>query len=213
MKTYVLYTTSKSKRVQEQVDIFASQISRTPGRDQVKIKVVYQKAPKQPTMVLRKDGYYMPSWDWFKKNYPKGDYDAAIAHFTPYYRVKWGIKGKPGHILGGSRNPDNKVSPEFWVCDDLSPESAKGYEKERIYDTDILVTNFLRLLFHEHGHYDEDVDNNVGDNLNQYSVHHTDYDLKKIHLYHYMVDYRGQQLKENVAKVVAAAVKLVKKFI
>ena len=40
MKTYVLYTTSKSKRVQEQADIFASEISGTKGRGEVKITVV-----------------------------------------------------------------------------------------------------------------------------------------------------------------------------
>jgi len=211
MKTYILYTTSKSKRIQEQADIFASEISKTKGRGEVKITVVHKKAVT-PKMVLRADGYYMPSWDWFSTNYPKGDFDAVLAHFTTYYRTKWGIKGKKGPI-GGSRNSDSKDYPMFWVCDDLETAPAKGYEKERIYDTDIIVTDFLRKLFHEHAHYDEDVDDTVGDNLNQYSVHHTDYDLKKIHLYHYMVDYRGKDLKEQVSKVIASVFKLVKKYV
>jgi len=212
MKNYILYTTSKSKYVQEQADIFASEISKTKGRDEVKITVVYQKA-KTPKMVLRADGYYMPSWEWFATTYPKGDFDAAIAHFTQYYRTKWGIKSPKDGIIGGSRNSDSGDVPMFWVCDDLDTAPAKGYEKERIFGTDIVVTEFLRKLFHEHAHYDEDVDDLVGDNLNQYSVHHTDYDLKKIHLYHYLVDYRGKDLKEQVAKLVAAVFKLAKKFI
>jgi hypothetical protein len=213
MKTYILYTTSKSKRVQEQADIFASELSRTKGRGEVKIKVVTNKLPKSPKMVLRSDGYYMPSWEWFKAIMPHDGYDGIIFHFSTYYRSKWGIKSPKNTVIGGSRNPVSKDYPMFWVCDDLSEESAKGYENERIYDTDIVVTDFLRKLFHEHAHYDEDVDDMVGDNLNQYSVHHTDYDLKKIHLYHYMVDYRGKDLKEQVAKVIASVFKLVKKYV
>lgn len=212
MKTYILYTTSKSPRVQEQANIFAREISKTKGREEVKVVVQYKKAVT-PDMILRKDGYYMPSWDWFRKTYPKGDYDAAIAHFTPYYRAKWQISGKEGFDIGGSRNPDNKEYPEFWVCDDLSPEPARGYESAKIYDTDIVVTDFLRKLFHEHAHYDEDIDNFVGDSLMQASVHYTDYKLKKIHYYHYLIDYRGKKLKEDVARIVAATIKLFKKFI
>ena len=213
MKHYILYTTSKSSRVQEQADIFASEISKTKGRGEVKITVVTNKLPSKPKMVLRADGYYMPSWEWFATAYPKGDFDAAIAHFTPYYRTKWGVKSPIGGVIGGSRNPDSKDIPMFWVCDDLDPNPAKGYEKATIYNTDIVVTGFLRKLFHEHAHYDEDVDNAVGDNLNQDSVHDTDYKLHQIHLYHYLVDYRGKDLKEKVAKIVAAAFKLAKKFI
>ena len=212
MKTYILYTTSKSKRVQEQADIFASEISKTKGRGEVQIKVVYKKAPRKITMVLRDDGYYMPSWEWFNAALPRLDYDGVIFHFTTYYRSKWGIKGKKGPV-GGSRNLDNKDFPQFWVCDDLAEVPAHGYEKEKIYDTDIIVTDFLRKLFHEHAHYDEDIDDTVGDILTQHSVHDTDYKLHQIHLYHYLVDYRGKKLKEDVAKVMAATFKLVKKFI
>lgn len=211
MKTYILYTTSKSKRVQEQADIFASEISKTKGRGEVKVKVIFKKATL-PKMILRADGYYMPSWEWFNATFPRLDYDGVIFHFSTYYRSKWGIKGKKG-LIGGSRNPDSKDFPQFWVCDDLEETPAKGYETAKIYDTDMIVTDFLRKLFHEHAHYDEDVDDAVGDNLNQDSVHDTDYKLHQIHLYHYMVDYRGKELKEQVAKVVAAVFKLAKKFI
>lgn len=214
MKTYILYTTSKSTRVQEQADIFAGELSRTKGRGEVRIKVVTNKLPRPPKMVLRSDGYYMPSWEWFNASLPLLDYDGVIFHFSTYYRSKWGIKSpKKDTVIGGSRNSDNKDFPQFWVCDDLSPEPAKGYETAKIYDTDIIVTDFLRKLFHEHAHYDEDVDDTVGDNLNQDSVHDMDYKLHQIHLYHYMVDYRGKELKEQVAKVVSAVFKLVKKFI
>ena len=209
---YILYTTSKSKRVQEQADIFASEISKTKGRGEVKITVVTNKLPTAPKMIQRLDGYYMPSWEWFNASLPCLDYDGVIFHFSTYYRSKWGIKGRKGPI-GGSRNKDNKDFPQFWVCDDLKELPAEGYEKERIYDTDIIVTDFLRKLFHEHAHYDEDVDNSVGDNLNQESVHDMDYKLHQIHLYHYLVDYRGKKLKEDVAVLIAKIFKLVKKFI
>jgi len=220
MKTYILYTTSKSKRVQEQADIFASEISKTKGRGEVKIKVVTNKLPRPPKMILRPDGYYMPSWEWFNATLPRLDYDGVIFHFSTYYRSKWGIKSPKNTVVspkntvvGGSRNPDSKDFPQFWVCDDLSPKPADGYEKERIYDTDIVVTNFLRLLFHEHGHYDEDIDNTVGDILTQDSVHDTDYKLHQIHLYHYLIDYRGKDIKEQASKIVLAVIKLAKKFI
>lgn len=208
---YILYTTSKSKRVQEQADIFAKEISKTKGRGEVKITVVYQKA-RTPKMIMRLDGYYMPSWEWFNTSLPRLDYDGVIFHFSTYYRSKWGIKGSKG-LIGGSRNLDNKQFPQFWVCDDLVDAPAQGYEKERIYDTDIIVTDFLRKLFHEHAHYDEDVDDSVGDNLNQNSVHDFDYRLKKIHLYHHLVDYRGKAYKDKVNDVVNKVIKLVKKFI
>lgn len=208
MKTYILYTTSKSKRVQEQADIFASEISKTKGRGEVKIKVV-NKRPSWCDRAVDADGHNKPTWEWFNNMFPKDDYDGVVFHFNTRQRKDWQITP----TINGARNPYNKDIPEFWICDDLSVKPADGYEKERIYDTDIVVTNFLRLLFHEHGHYDEDVDNTVGDVLTQDSVHDTDYKLKRIHLYHYLIDYRGKELKEQVAKVVSAVFKLAKKFI
>jgi hypothetical protein len=212
MKTYILYTTSKSNWIKEQADIFAKELSKTKGRGEVKITVVTNKLPKPPKMELRADNYYMPSWQWFNTSLPRLDYDGVIFHFSTYYRSKWGIKGGKG-LIGGSRNLDNKEFPQFWVCDDLKELPAKGYEKERIYDTDIIVTDFLRKLFHEHAHYDEDQDDTVGNILTQNTVHDMDYKLKKIHLYHYLVDYRGKDLKEKVNKIVTQVIKLAKKFI
>jgi hypothetical protein len=204
MKTYILYTTSKSNWIKEQADIFAKEISKTKGRGEVKITVVTNKLPTPPKMVLRPDGYYMPSWEWFSTNYPKGDFDAVIAHFTPYYRTKWGIKGSKGPI-GGSRRSENKEYPQFWVCADLATEPADGYPE--------WVNDFLRKMFHEHAHYDEDQDDTVGNVLTQNSVHDVDYKLKKIHQYHYLVDYRGKDLKEKVNKLVTQIIKLAKKYI
>jgi hypothetical protein len=201
---YILYTTSKSKRVQEQADIFAKEISKTKGRGEVTIKVVH-KIPTKPQMELRNDGYYMPIWSWFRSNYNRDGYDVAIAHFSPIYRTKWGIKSPTGNLIGGSRNPNSKEYPEYWVCDDLSLKAADGYPE--------WVNDFLRKLFHEQAHCDEDLDDNVGNILTQASVHDMDYKLKKIHLYHYLVDYRGKALKEKVNSIVNKVIKLAKQYI
>lgn len=208
MKTYILYTTSKSKKVQEQADIFASEISKTKGRGEVKIKVVH-KRPNWCDRALDVDGHVKPTWEWFDNMFPKADYDGVIFHFNTRQRKDWQITP----TINGSRNPYNLDIPQFWLCDDLKTTPAEGYEKERIYDTDIIITNFLRLLFHEHAHFDEDLDNTVGNILTQDSVHDTDYKLHRIHLYHYMVDYRGKDLKEKVTKVVNTVFKLAKKYI
>ena len=75
------------------------------------------------------------------------------------------------------------------------------------------MTGFLRKLFHEHAHFDEDLDDDLGNVLTQTSVHDMDYKLKKIHLYHHLVDYRGQAFKESVQAVMNSVIKLAKRII
>lgn len=207
---YILYTTTKiSKKLRDEADIFASEISKTKGRGEVTIDIV-QKIPRGIVPVEPDtEGHVRFTFDWFRQQFPKGDYDGVIFHFTPYYKRKWGMT----FWVNGVRNKDNREYPEFWVCDDLENVSAVGYENERISGTDIIVTDFLRKFFHEQAHFDEDLDDNLANILTQTSVHDMDYRLKKIHLYHYLVDYRGQNYKEQVNKVVNAVIKLVKKFI
>jgi hypothetical protein len=199
MKTYILYTTSQVSWYQEQADIFAHEISKTKGRGEVKVVV---KTVRVKDVVVGKynDGDIKPTWEWFNKTFAKGEYDGVIFHFTPYYRKLWGITGS----LGGARNPDNKEYPEFWICADKGV-LASGYPE--------WVTDFLRKLFHEHAHYDEDQDDTVGNILTQSTVHDVDYKLKKIHQYHHLVDYRGKALKETVNKLLIQVIKLAKKFI
>ena len=197
---YILYTTTKiSKKLKTQVDFFASEISKTKGRGVVTIDIV-QKIPRAVPVEPDTDGDIRFTFDWFRQQFPKGDYDGVIFHFTPYYRYKWGMTLS----VNGVRNKYNRDYPEFWVCDDLK-EKADGYPDH--------ITNFIRKLFHEQAHFDEDLDDNLANILTQTSVHDMDYRLKKIHLYHYLVDYRGQNYKEQVNKVVNAVIKLVKKFI
>ncbi len=200
MKTYILYTTSKSARVQEQADVFASEISKTKGRGLVRVLVVH-KLPKRAVTAIDADGHKKPTWDWFRSTFPKGDHNGVIFHFTPYYRAKWGITT----TINGARNPDNRDFPEFFICDDLSVKAAPSYPE--------WVTGFLRKLFHEHAHYDEDLDDELGNVLTQTSVHDMDYKLKKIHLYHYLVDYRGQAFKESVQAVMNSVIKLIKQYV
>lgn len=196
---YILYTTTKiSKKLRDEADIFASEISKTKGRGIVTVDIV-QKIPRGIVPVEPDtDGDVRFTFDWFRQQFPKGDYDGVIFHFTPYYKRKWGMT----YWVNGVRNKDNRDYPEFWVCCDLD-EMADGYD----------ISKFLRLLFHEQAHFDEDLDDNLANILTQTSVHDMDYRLKKIHLYHYLVDYRGQNYKEQVNKVVNAVIKLVKKFI
>jgi hypothetical protein len=199
MKTYILYTTSQVSWYQEQADIFAHEISKTKGRGEVKV-VVKTVRVKDVAVGKYNDGDIKPTWEWFTKTFPKGEYDGVIFHFTPYYRKLWGVTGS----IGGARNPDNKEYPEFWICADKGV-LASGYPE--------WVTDFLRKFFHEHAHYDEDQDDTVGNILTQSTVHDVDYKLKKIHQYHHLVDYRGKALKETVNKLLIQVIKLAKKFI
>jgi hypothetical protein len=192
---YVLYTTAQPSKVQPLADWWARELSKTKGRGEVTVKVV-RRVPRSVKIELDPDKHRKFKWDWFTNNFPAGDYDGVIFYFSPYLRRKW----KMTNTINGSRNPNNRKYPEFWICCDL-PQKAKGYD-------DLLEIH--RLLFHEHGHYDEDVDDNVGDKLNQDSVHQVDYTLKKIHQYHLMIDYRGQALKHKVDQVVRDVTKKVK---
>lgn len=192
---YVLYTTFNSSRVQPLADAWAKEISKTKGRGEVTVKVV-RRIPRSIKLELDHDKHWKFPWSWFTENFPRGDYDGVIFYFSPHLRSKWRIT----QTINGSRNHGNKKYPEFWICCDLSAK-AKGYD-------DLLEIH--RLLFHEHGHYDEDVDDNVGDKLNQDSVHEWDYKKKKIHEYHLSVDYRGQALKHEVDNVTTAVIKKAK---
>lgn len=194
---YILYTThSQTKRIQSLVDWWAKQISETKGREEVTVQVS-RRVPRTVTLELDADKHWKFKWSWFSQNFPVKDYDGVIFFFSPHWRRKWKITS----TINGSRNPGNTKYPEFWICCDL-PKKAKGYK-------DLLEIH--RLLFHEHAHYDEDVDDNVGDTLKQDSVHEWDYKKKKIHEYHKQVDYRGQALKQKVNKAVKAVVNKVKK--
>ena len=196
---YILYTTSQVSWYQEQADIFAREISKTKGRGDAKA-VVKTERIKDVVVGKDNDGDIKPTWEWFTKTFPKGEYDGVIFHFTPYYRKLWGVTGS----IGGARNPDNKEYPEFWICADKGA-LASDYPE--------WVTDFLRKLFHEHAHYDEDQDDTVGNILTQNTVHDIDYKLKKIHQYHHLVDYRGKALKETVNKLLIQVIKLAKKYI
>lgn len=197
MKRYILYSTSGSKWFKEQADLFAAAISQSKGRGPVTIAEIVRKIPKDVPIEIDSDGDLKPTWEWFTRTFPKGDYDGVIFHLTPYYRRKWGISSN----IGGSRNAHNREYPEFWVCADKG-EQSKGYD----------ISKFLRILFHEQGHFDEDLDDELSNILTQDSVHDFDYRLKRIHQYHLLVDYRGQAFKEKVNTVTNAVIKLFKKM-
>ena len=204
MKKYILYSTSGGSWVQKEADIFAKEISKTKGRGDVEIEVV-RKIPRiRPPLYYDADGDLKPSWDWFKDQFPKYDYDGVIFHMTKYYRKKWKIKsGQEGFIINGARNKDNRDYPEFWLC------AEKGDMADHYVD----LPQLRRLLYHEHAHFDEDLDDQIGNVLAQGSVHDFDYRLRRIDKYHYLVDYRGQAFKEKVNKLMNNIIKLVKKVI
>lgn len=198
MKIYILYTTSRPAVYKDRAMAVAKAWSQTKGRGDVEI-VVERIRPKQPKIITDKDGDRTIDWDWFTDTYSKKEYDGVILHFTPYYRKKWGIK----QSINGYRNEKQREWPQFWICCD-SDQIAKGYKN---------LGEFERLMFHEHGHFDEDQDDAVGNVLTQDSVHKVDYELKEIHMYHLLVDYRGKAIKEAVNKVVTNVIKWAKKNI
>ena len=199
MKKYILYTTSKSRWIEDEVRAFLAEISKTKGRGEVALGEVVVKKPKKVGLEVDADGDIKPSWTWFSRTYPVGDYDGVIVHMSDYYRNKWGIT----RTINGSRNPNNKDYPEFWICAEKG-EMARGYDN---------LTEAARLLFHEHGHFDEDVDDLYDNVLTQDSVHKTDYELKQIQHYHLLVDYRGQAIKGALSKLVSDVIKIAKKIL
>lgn len=214
MKTYVLYTTSKSSKIQREANVFATEISQTKGRGEIKIDVKHIKPPSVIDTYTNVNGYTLPSWIWFRSWFAKENYDGVIFHCSSYYRRKWGIKsGKDGFVLGGVRNHNNKEYPEFCVFDDLEDDYAKGYEGKHTLVEAYPITNFLRKMFHEHAHFDEDLDDSIGNVLTQTSVHTMDYELKQIHLYHLLIDYRGKAIKEQLNKLINMMFKLVKQVV
>ena len=200
---YILYTTTKSSWYQDKADIVAERLSNTRGRGKTTITVVHHRAPRSPYVVEDRMGAYRLSWEWFFLNYPREDYDGVFLHFTPYYRKKWGIKGdsyikngvKKHKQINGSRNARNHEYPEFWLC--TYKEDADGYEN---------LSNFERLLYHELGHFDEDLDDLSGNLLPQDSVHNWDYNLKQIHNYHILVDYRGYIVKQKFKSLIKSVI-------
>ncbi len=198
MTTYILYTTAPARTYQARADVIAAEWSKTKGRGPVEI-IVKQVRPKKPKLVKDSDGDTIIDWTWFTTEFDVYPYEGAFFQFTPRQRKAWGITGS----INGCRNRDNRDYPQFWLCCDAKA-MAKGY-------TDL--GEFERLMYHEHAHYDEDVDDMVGDNLSQDTVHQVDYELKQIDKYHLLVDYRGQALKHAVNKAVLAVIKFAKKYI
>jgi len=195
---YILYTTSKSSWYQKQADIFASEISKTKGRGEVSIDVEHL-IPHKVNTLRDSDGDVRFSWDWFSLRFLQKGYDGVIFHFTPYYKRKWDIQDR----INGSQNDRNTVYPEFWVCCDRN-QMAKGYED---------LTELLRLLFHEQAHFDENLDDSVGNILTHDSVHLIDYSIKQIHRYHHLVDYRGQAIRDKINRLMNEVIKFVKRTI
>lgn len=154
--------------------------------------VVQIDVPSDPQFVLYKNGDKGLDWKWVTKTFPKVA-DGVGFHFGPVTAKKWRI------TLGGQRNSENKVYPEFWMT--CSTRKAKWYP----------FSSFIRILFHELAHFWEDVDNETGNTLNQVSVHYWDYDLKKIHEYHTHVNFSRFKTDE-VSKLKVLLASLVAKL-
>lgn len=176
MKRYILYTTASVSKVQRVADDFAVRLMASPGRPTTTIEV-RRKVPRGIRTQLTAKGKAVLAWDWFRSTFSKEKYDGVIFHFTPYYRRRWGLSTS----VNGSRNPDERSYPEFWVCADLDAK-AEGYPPE--------ITELLRILLHEHSHFDEDQDDLLGNLLSQLSVHYLDYDRKLIHRYPELANYQ-----------------------
>lgn len=173
-------------------------LNKSKGRENLKIDVVHTNTPRKPQTTVDKDGDRRLNWDWFTQYFDKGDYDGVGFHFTDYYKDKWNLS------VRGSKNSLNKDYPQFFfACG--KEEAPTGYPDS--------ISNFVRLLIHEISHFDEDLDNELGDGLPQKSVHIWDYELKAIHFYPQFVDYRGYNIKKKVNKLVSDVINFVSKVL
>lgn len=194
MLRYLIYTTTSSSWYQEQANQAAFYLSQTKGRGKVEIDVVSIRAPRDVQTLTDREGDTRIMWDWFQQQFPKKEYDGVGFHFTPYYKRKWGL------TKNGSKHSQNKDYPEFWIC--CEKEEAKGYT---------LLSNFVRLVIHEVSHFDEDLDDGIGNKLTQESVHRWDYEFKAIHHYPKFVDYRGYIIRRKVNKAINDVINFVRK--
>lgn len=195
MLRYVLYSTTATPWYQEKADKAAWYLSQTPGRE-VKIDVIKVSPPRTPQTIVDQDGDTRFSWDWFTATFPKGNYDGVGFHFTPYYKRKWGLS----HRINGTKHSQNKDYPEFWMC--CEKEDANGYE---------FLSNFERLFIHEVSHFDEDIDDKIGNVLTQESVHWWDYEYKSIQHYPRLVDYNSYNFRKKIAELITKVLLLIQK--
>lgn len=187
-----LYSTSTSSWYQKEADKVAAIFSK---RVPMEIEMISIDRPKSVQTIVDSDGDTRLTWDWLRVRFPLPEgYDGVGFHFTSYYKDKWGIRG-----LKGSKNSFNKEYPEFWFSSDKG-DMAEGYED---------LSDFARILLHELSHFFEDLDDEFGNKLMQESVHLVDYELKQIHLYPLLIDYRGWELKRKVAHLVTKVLNLV----
>lgn len=191
MKVIPIFTTTSSSWYQEKADIVAKNLSTTKGREEIKFEVISIKAPKQPQIAPDKEGNMRISWDWMEYYFNTEGYDGLIFHFTPYYKKKWQLAPK----INGSRYSQSIDRPVFWLC--CEKEGREGYKD---------LSNFERILYHEWGHYDEDLDMA----LPQESVHNMDYKLKAIDLHHKIVDLRPYNFNKKIQPLLEKIVYLMK---
>jgi len=198
---YLLYTTSSSSWYQKQCDIIAKEWSRIKGAEPVSIEVRTGIKPYnvREHIVLDKDGHFKFGWEWFERTFDHPDYDGVFFHFTPYYKRKWGISEE----INGAKMTSRKDKPLFWLCANKG-EWAKDYA---------MLYEFDRLMYHEMAHFYEDLDDNLGNKLQQESVHITDYKLHKIHYYHLFIDLRGLELRRKVDRLIIKIINFVNKHI
>lgn len=193
----IIYTTSRSDWYQKEADK-VSEVFRKKIPD-FQIDVVRKYIPEDAVMFWDSDGDHRPSWDWLTSRFPVPEgYDGVGIHITRYLYRRWGVHG-----IRGAKNTVNKDWPQFWFYANKD-EMADGYED---------LSQFARLLFHEMGHFFEDLDDAFGDKLNQNSVHLVDYDLKRIQDYPLLIDYRGWILKRKIWHLMNQVINLVRKNI
>jgi hypothetical protein len=193
----IVYTPSKSDWYQKEADkvakIFKKKIP------EFEIDIVYRNIPKEAVTLVDSDGDTRPSWDWFTNTFPlPEDYDGVGVHLASFHYRRWDING-----IRGSKNTINKDYPEFWFYAKRG-EQAPGYED---------LSQFARLLLHELSHFFEDLDDLYGDKLAQQSVHIADYNLKAIHMYPLLIDYRGYILKLQVSKIINRVINFARKIL
>lgn len=199
---YIIYTTTKPSSIETHVKHWAKQLEKSKGRGKVEYDIVQKRVDSVDIIYSNK--HWRINWDWFTSRFPKGDYDGVIFHFTSYYKKKWQISSK----LNGSMY-ENAGYPCFWICCNPNDKADDYEEAFFIVDKEVVYVNeFLRLMFHEQAHFDENLDDLIGNQLKQESVHLLDYKAHAIHRYPELVDFRGYNIKILLEKVIRRLIEL-----
>ena len=192
-----IYTTSPSQFFLKDLAFVREKLMQAKGREDVVFKVKTIGAPEfSSIMTIRDgDGDTRFAWDWFERKFvdPLPDkYNAVCFHFTPYYKKKYRLSER----INGTYHNNGDGVLDFWICS--KDVQARGYT----------FSETTRLLLHELGHGDARWTGEHND-----KVHHFDYNLKSIHNFHKLIDYKKWNIQKKIVNILTQVVSLYNKLV